>query len=103
MRQRELQGVARRLLNAEEEDEENAASGESGKHEDNLLPVSQTTGERDDWEVQLPPDEEFSDWDEESEDELNASSNSVQPLGSANGEVATALSEIDHLLELLES
>lgn len=103
MRQRELQGVARRLLNAEEEDNENAASAESGKHEDNLLPVSQTTGERDDWEVQLPPDEEFSDWDEESEDELNASSNSVQPLGSANGEVAIALSEIDHLLELLES
>jgi len=47
-------------------------------------------------------EEEFSDWDEDSEDELNASSNSAQPLGTADGEVATALGEVDALLALLD-
>ena len=53
-------------------------------------------------EDNLLDNDEFSDWDEDPEDELNASSNSVQPLGTADGEVAQALVEIDALLGLLE-
>ena len=47
--------------------------------------------------------DDFSDWDEESDDELNASSNSVSTLLPADGEISGAIAEMNKLLSSIAS
>lgn len=112
---RELQSVACKLLGDDEDEDEEAAAGEAPvvvkeqpdreTFDDHVDPLDDDSVAQDGGTFlggDNGEEEEFSDWDEDSEDELNASSNSVQPLGTADGEVAQALVEIDALLGLLD-